>query len=373
LKAALKRYHEQDVPAFRSWTAEHLAAEREELRRLLQEAEDLEAALEAGEFAYHSGLAPTLREAVSQMRSEIERGRAEEEEEEDFAEASDDGYGSDGHWPGGGGGHNNGARPLGELPEEVVDFLFGEFMAEARGVDIDDMCPEDYARARAEFTESFAHAASGNRAGFTKALYQAGADRSERNLSVVKAAFRRVAKLLHPDRKGELSEEEKELWEEASAGHQALDARAIEEVEVILYVLREEPVPAGMVPALKRYLGRLEYAVAAAEDEVGDARSHPAWEFSVKAKSKSLVKRLRTEIGTEIELARLRLASLEWRFAQVTRPPQRKRPARKPTARKKPGTAAPPGAAGPRRSPRTKSPEPPGGPHQPGGQSEFPF
>jgi hypothetical protein len=361
LKAALDRYHHGDIPEFRSWIAEHLAYEREELRRLLQAAADLEAALDAGEFAYHSGLAPTLREAVSQVRAEMEREREEEEEEEDGDCDFDGDQPSEGAHP------NGGPPRLDAMPEEVVDFLFGTFMAEARGIDIDAMRPDDYARARAEFTATFEHAASGNRAAFQKALYGAGADRSARNTSIVKAAYRRVVKLLHPDRKGELDEEEKELWEAASAGYQAFDVQAIEEVEVILLLVRDEPVPPGMVPALRRYRDRLDCAVAEAEDEVEDARTNPAWEFSAKPKTKALLKRLRTAIRLEIEHARTRLANLEWHYAQVTRPPRRRRPARKSSGGKKPG------AAGPPRRPSRTAPEPPGDAPQPGMQSEFPF
>lgn len=310
MDAEVERFHDQDQPKFDRWVDEHLGEEKKELNELQNDLETARVLYQGAWMAVDLNHCPTFAEAYDALKAEVDASDAEDEDdlpEDDFSEP----------------------------PEEMIDFMFSVFMDEVRGVDVDEMDDDAYEKAREEFASSFEHAASGNRAAFEKALLRTGSDGSEANRGAVKSLYRQLAKRLHPDHNGDLKGEEKEIWESAMASYQALDAVGLRRCEVELCLIRGEDVPPPMGEALRDYRDALIEHIQHLEDQLDDLRDHPAWGFSKKRPTKSLLTRAREEIAEVIDDLKCDIDELNKEIAYWCRSSKEKAKAKKKRTKKK--------------------------------------
>jgi hypothetical protein len=145
------------------------------------------------------------------------------------------------------------------------------------------------------------------------------------------------------------------------------DTEGLETIELRLQIhLREEFSPA-QTPALRRYRDHLEMRLDDVLDSLEEARIHPAWEFSLKRKTKAFLKSMQRELEEAILEASLRLKALRNLFNRAKRsmPVRKTRSAKKkPAPKKKP----PAKKSAPMQTARGSSPAEPTSV-----QEEFPF
>lgn len=345
----LERFTERDLPEFTQWLETNHSEKRKTLEEILHETEILSASLEEAEFAYSMGEFRTHAEAVVAFEEEIRKEFTSQKEKAEAAAVS------------------------GKPPEDVVDILFESFLSEMKGIDPDELDGETYDRYRAEFVATFEHVEEGNRAAFEKALLRLAASDNEDDHAAAKVVFRRLVRRLHPDHHLDFGEFEKSLWNEAMKCYEIFDTEGLEHIELRLQIhLREEFSPA-QTPSLRRYRDRLKERLEDILDALEDARIHPGWEFSLKKKTKALLKSLQRELEGAIVEATDCLRALKTLFneakrsvpARRTRRPKKKQAAKKSSAPKK---KAPAGKTSPKQAgqaPGTGEPD--------WMQGEFPF
>ncbi len=311
LRVEIDRFQDQDLPKFDRWLDEHLGKERKEL-------DDLQDHFDAANNLYHEawlavdlGEYPTFAKAHAALK--VEEDTRHPEDGDDLPE--------DG---------------LPQPPPEMIDFMFSVFMSDVRGVEVDEMDDDAYEKARDEFASSFEHAASGNHAAFEKALLRTGVDDSDANRGVVKSLYRQLAKRLHPDHNGDLEGEEKEIWESAMASYQALDPVGLRQCEVELCLIRGEDVPPPMGEALRVFRDELSWQIGQLEEELVELRDHPAWGFSIKRSSKSLLTRIRRDIAEAIDDLKWGIDDLNREINRLCRPGKRKAKGKKQATKKRP-------------------------------------
>ena len=295
LRALADQFHDGDRPAFEAWMDACFGQERAEAARLHEKADELATILDEADLAYESGEFGSLSAALA---AEMERAK-----EDDFPADM-----------------KSGASSADAMPDEMADFLFAQFMAEARGIDAASMDPAAYAKAKADFMASFEKAQAGDRVGFEKSLLKTGADDSAENVREVKAVYRRVAKRLHPDASGSWDEGEKRLWDEASRAYEALDLGGLHRIDLILTLERGEQVPASRNRELRRLRDELRDLVFDLTSELTTLRAHPAWEFGKRKKTKAFRDRIQSDLDELIHAGRTRLKRLEMEIRSILGP-----------------------------------------------------
>ncbi|GEM_PF-1418576 len=339
----LGRFTERDLPEFTQWLETNHSEKRKNLTSILDETEILSASFEEAEFAYETGQFRTEAEAVVAIEKELRREFKDLHEKE------------------------NGDSSPGRPSEDVVEALFESFLSDVKGIDPDELDKETYERYRADFAATFDHVEEGNRAAFEKAILRLAMADTAEDQSVAKVVFRRLVRRLHPDHHADFGEFEKSLWNEAMICYELSDTEGLETIELRLQIhLREEFSPA-QTPALRRYRDHLEMRLDDVLDSLEEARIHPAWEFSLKRKTKAFLKSMQRELEEAILEASLRLKALRNLFNRAKRsmPVRKTRSAKKkPAPKKKP----PAKKSAPMQTARGSSPAEPTSV-----QEEFPF
>lgn len=292
-RAELARFEDEAIPAFEQWLEKHLGRQREELALLNREIEELENALDILTFNEIPESCQTGSEAVEvalrMARSNGVEGSGEEGENEDEGFVSGP-------------------------PDAMMEALFEVFMAEMRGIDVLDMDDVVAKKAFKEFRESFRHAEEGNRSAFERTLLGIEADRSEGNLKNVATAYRRVARLLHPDKGAEHDEETKDLWERLRSAKDALDLGTIERVEIEWLLIEGHVFEKPDLPKLKAFEKQLKADFADLKELREDLSTHPMWGCVGRKPPKSLARSLKAEINAEIRMLKFEKADLDARI-----------------------------------------------------------
>lgn len=284
-----RRFRGADLPAFEAWMETEFGRERAETGRLQERLNKLRQILLDAEKAWLDGETETFEEALA-VEWAIADAKAAAK-----AKAKEKG----------------GDHPFDEEAEEEMEELFESFMMDVRGIDVDDLDPEDYEKARADFVEGMGRAAAGDKAGFEKLMARAGADESTDNVRAVKAIYRRLAKKLHPDQSGSWDETEKQLWDDASAAYESLNLEELKRIELQLCLHRGEEIPAARKGELRAWLDRLLKAISALEKDLREMRRHPAWGFAKRRQTKAFREKIRKELEVALRLDRERVARLE--------------------------------------------------------------
>lgn len=340
----LERFTERDLPEFTAWLEENHSAKRKKLSEILNETEILQISFEEALYAYDNGKFRSEADAVVAAEKEVRR------EYEKLAKAE-----ADSSSPG---------RP----PDAVIDALFESFLSEVKGLDPDELDGETYERYRADFSATFDHVREGDRAAFEKAILRLAAADTAEDKSAAKVVFRRLVRRLHPDQHPDFGEFEKALWNEAMICYELSDAEGLETIELRFQIHLREAFSPAQTPALRRYRDQLKSRWLDLENSLGESQLHPAWEFSLKRKTKALLKSMEREFEGAILEAEHRLRNLKSVFneakTRATRVRKVRSPKKKTQSKKKPSakktTPRPP-------TRRTKPPE------QRAVQEEFPF
>lgn len=159
----------------------------------------------------------------------------------------------------------------------------------------------------------------------------------------IKKLYRKIARHLHPDCSETFSLREQRLWHRAQEAYKNGDAVALETVLSHIEAAESGPLFAcvsDLMQNTKEMLTRVNYL----EEDLYEARQHPAWRFTQKTQTQlaSLKKRVEKEINRSIDQARRDLALAEADLQQLelayTRMVARKNKSRKrretaPTAR----------------------------------------
>jgi len=292
-RAELARFEDETIPAFEQWMVKHLGRQREELAVLNREIDEL---MDALDILVFNEFPTSCRSGEEAVEAAMRMARSVGPDEVDEADAE------------------NGEASAAGPPEELIEALFDVFMTETRGIDPSAMDEAEAAKAFDEFRESCRHAQEGNHSAFKRTLLGIGADRSEENLKAVAKAYRRVAKLLHPDKGTEHDEETKELWERLRLAKEALDLGMIVRVEMEWFLIEGHSFGKPDLPRLKTFQKQLKADFAGLKSLRRNLETHPMWGCEGRTPPKSLARSLKASIAEEIRILKFEKADLETRI-----------------------------------------------------------
>jgi hypothetical protein len=302
-RAALKRFEDDVVPAFQAWVETRFKKEREEAFALQNEIDDLQETI----FRLQEGTGETLEEIHAGLKAE----------REEMAKARAEG------------------EPMPPPSDEMVEDLFEEFLYQTRGLHPWEIGEEEYERTFAGFRESFQHVADGNKEAFERTLLGLAADRSPDHVKLVNSAYRRVAKMLHPDKHSDHDEETKELWELLRQAKEGNDLETIERIETEWRLLRSAAFADDDTPRLKQLQAQLRVDFADLKHLREEFSSHPLWGATSAKPTKEVERRVKREIAEEIRELQFLKKAMEARVSIIAR--MARKP--KPTKKKAPGKA----------------------------------
>jgi hypothetical protein len=306
-RAALKRFEDDVVPAFQAWVETRFKKEREEAFALQIEIDDLQETL----FRLHEGASESL--------DEIRAGVKEERETMNAARAE--------------------GAPMPPPPDDMMEDLFETFLQQTRGLDPWDLDEEEYERTYAGFRESFRHAADGNKTAFERSLLGLVADRSPGHVKLVNSAYRRVAKMLHPDKHSDHDEDTKELWELLRQAKEGNDLETIERIETEWRILRSAAFAETDTPRLKQLQSQLRDDFHDLKDLREHLEAHPMWGATSAKPTKAIEKRVKREIAEEVRELQFLKRAMEARVSIVSRMARKTGPTKKPTKKTAPKKA----------------------------------
>ncbi len=151
----------------------------------------------------------------------------------------------------------------------------------------------------------------------------------------IRKLYRKIARSLHPDCSSQFSLREQQLWHRAQDAYRAGDITALETVLSHIEAAASGPLFASSVSDLLESTREMRTRVGYLEEDLQEARQHPAWRFTQKTPGQltSLQNRVQKEINKALQQAQKDLASaeaalkeLEFAYAQWE---ARKRKARK--------------------------------------------
>jgi hypothetical protein len=273
-RAELRRFEQEDQPAFAAWLATKfgpLLSELRENERLIDEQEDLIAAVES-EMIWSNHSNPRRAYAA------VMRARDNPREEPDFEQ-----------------------EPGADVSTGERRELFEDFVESILGVNAKDLPPERYASMFADFQT--------NVLGESVATPDSPADPTE---SRIKEIYRILVRRLHPDLRAGEDTTVSAVWHEVQ---EAYEARNLDRLETLLALTeaREDPA-AGDAPLsqLRRAIKELARAIQAIKQSISEAKRNPAWGFCLPSHNRAPLEiRLRREMERNIAAQRWKLADLK--------------------------------------------------------------
>lgn len=241
LKADLKRYHEQDVPGFRSWLHRnfgHLLTRQRELQQAMQEkmafAADIEEMVRRHGFSY-----PTAYRKVVWRRAHPDEAEAEDRELEELQREHEQ------------------ARP--------ADRVGNKTESDDEPDDGDIISDEEFAEWLEELSEE-PHPPPHGRG-------------SHPDQQTAKELYRNIVRQLHPDHHGQMTEARAALWHEAQEAYRRHDLSALHSV-----LARCEDGAAAMgehtpVSLIRRMTQQLAAAARSIRSELRHVKQDPAWRY----------------------------------------------------------------------------------------------
>ena len=170
-----------------------------------------------------------------------------------------------------------------------------------------------------------------------------GAEKESR----LKAAYRSMARRLHPDRHAHVTPQMRERWHAAQQAYLAGDVDLLESMETLLHDEEEEVSAETPVSLILDRTRRLAISIAQLNGKVQHAQREPAWGFS-ELKDHARIKRMMGKtLPTQIKGAREEIAELEEKIEQWQTDAERFYPGFKDAH-----PDAPPGEGGRKETPR---------------------
>ena len=294
LKDQLKRYHERDVPGFRSWvhrTFGNLLTRQRELQHALEEKRTL--VYEIQEMADRYGLS----EFAAYQKVLWRRAHPDEAQEEDrlYEEAELK--------------RKESRRKRGK-PD--LDDLFED--------DFDDWLAEEWGESD-DFSEETDEKSA-----------EPHADRPHPDQKSIKELYRTIVRQLHPDRHGEMTDARKALWHEAQDAYRRHDLNALHSV-----LARCDAGEAGLgdhtpVSMIQRLTQQLRAAAQAAKHEMRNRRRDVAWDYETRIRNPRYIQDVRSDLQGMVNDLQWSLNEIERELARLDR--MASRPKRKSQAKR---------------------------------------
>jgi hypothetical protein len=135
----------------------------------------------------------------------------------------------------------------------------------------------------------------------------------------IKKLYRKIARHLHPDCSETFSLREQRLWHRAQEAYKNGDGLALETVLSHIEAAESGPLFASCVSDLMENTREMRTRVDYLEQDLYEARQHPAWRFTQKTPTQlaSIKKRVENEISRSLGQARRDLASAEADLQQL--------------------------------------------------------
>ncbi len=138
-------------------------------------------------------------------------------------------------------------------------------------------------------------------------------DKAGHEKSRVKSLYRKIARALHPDCSETFSLREQKLWTRAQAAYKNGDIVGLETVLSHIEAAASGPLFASCVSDLIENTKGMQMRIEYLQDDLREAREHPAWRFTQKTPTQlvTLQKRVEKSIRQSVEQARNDLTSTE--------------------------------------------------------------
>jgi hypothetical protein len=131
----------------------------------------------------------------------------------------------------------------------------------------------------------------------------------------LKALYRAVVRLLHPDARKEMSGEKIEWWHQAQAAYEAGDAGQLEVILSLCEIDEAGSSDKTSLSVLKRIIGQFRSSLTQVARQIAGCRRDPAWKFSQRQE----FEKLKTQIGRKLKQdLRMMKDELEWMEEQLS-------------------------------------------------------
>ncbi len=296
LKEKLKRYHEQDIPGFRSWahrTFGHLLTRQRELQQAMDEKRAFIFELHSVSSRYGLSELAAYRKvlwrrahpdealAEDQQYEEAQRQRqaARQDNEDDDETFWEDDSDADGLFG------DDGFGPLEDDEEEILEDIFETITGNRSSRDTGKPHPDQKS---------------------------------------VKELYRTIVRQLHPDHHGQMSEARKALWHEAQEAYRRHDLNALYNI-----LARCETGEAGLgdhspVSLIHRLTQQLKKASQAARSDIRKMSKDPAWNYEHRIANPVFVRRVRDDLEAMVGEIQWTLDSINRELERLDRMANRK-------------------------------------------------
>ncbi len=276
LRDQLKRYHEQDIPGFRSWvhrTFGHLLTRQRELQYAFEEKRTLVYEIQSIADRYRLSELAAYRK-VLWRRAHPDEAQAEDRQYEEAENAREQ------------------ARSRGQQPDEQdLDDLF------------DDALFDD-----ARFKDEW--------------LKDKPADAHESghpDQKSVKDLYRSIVRQLHPDHHGQMTDSRKALWHEAQDAYRRHDQNALYSI-----LARCDAGEAGLgdhtpVSLIRRMTQQLKTAAHATKNEMRSRRRDVAWDYETRIKNPHYVQDVKEDLQGMVRDLQWSLDEIQHELARLDR------------------------------------------------------
>jgi hypothetical protein len=307
LQEQLKRYHDQDVPGFRSWmhrTFGHLLTRQRELQRAIEDKQVFIYEIHAMAHRYRLSDLAAYRKVVWR------RAHPDEAQAEDlaFEEAER---------------QRQQARSAKDQPDGFIhddDPDRDEFFGDDEFEDDPDGDEDGF--------DAFFESMTGIR------LPSRKAGDSNPDQKTVKELYRNIVRRLHPDHHGQMSEARKSLWHEAQAAYRHHDLNALHSI-----LARCEDGEAGLgdhspISLIRRMTQQLKTATQSTRREIRTLKRDVAWDYETRVKNTHFVRGIRMDLENMVHTLQWNLNDIEQELARLDRLATRQTQQRQPPKRK---------------------------------------
>jgi hypothetical protein len=282
----IKNFEEQELPAFQRWMHLNFGPEMAELREAGLAAANKEIILDrVAYYQFSWSISPV--HAYAKVKNEMEN--PDRDTKINSPDENDDAAGFD---------------SISNEDEEELRSIYNAASYEF----------EQETGNRAPDFESFKDAM-----GFENKQAKSSENKMGPKQSRIKTLYRRIARSLHPDCSDQFSLREQKLWHRAQDAYKAGDVAALETVLSHIEASAAGPLFALSVSDLMENTREMRTRVDYLEEDLQQARQHPAWRFTQKNQNQlgSLHKRTKKEITLSLQQVHSDLAAAEAELQQL--------------------------------------------------------
>jgi hypothetical protein len=281
----LKRYHERDIPGFRSWchrTFGKLFVQLRDLQTALNEKQAMAREISDVAARYDLGEVEAYREYLwrkANPEAAEEKDRLREEELHRLAEE----------------------ERKKKTPEEVEEELFGEDLEDEDLGELEDM--------------------------FNAFMGMPRPKRGKKNDGDQKTArelYRTIVRTLHPDHHGHMSETRKHLWDEAQTAWRERDVEALKSVLAQCEGGDIGIGPRSAVSTILQMTKRLKDALRRSRGQIRQLSRKLEWNYETRKSNPAYARKVETLILDDIRMIRFQLERLNRIVATLEQKASRK-------------------------------------------------